>query len=83
MGWKGWILALAVVIAAVGLSPPAPAQAAGPRFFAETGYAIDDPSFLDFFDRRGGVQTFGYPVSREFTLLGFPVQVFQRAIMQR
>lgn len=83
MYWKGWILILAVVVAAVGLSPPASVQATESRFFAETGYAIDDPSFLNFFDRRGGVQTFGYPVSREFTFLGFPVQIFQRAIMQR
>lgn len=62
-------------------APPAPAQAAG-RFFPQTGYSIDDPHFQDYFDHRGGVRTFGYPVSRKFTLLGFPVQIFQRAVMQ-
>lgn len=63
------------------LNPPAPAEAAA-RFYPQTGYAIDDPHFQDYFDHRGGVRTFGYPVSRKFTLLGFPVQIFQRAIMQ-
>jgi hypothetical protein len=29
-----------------------------------------------FFRSRGGVRTFGYPVSRTFTLDGFPVQIF-------
>jgi D-alanyl-D-alanine carboxypeptidase len=59
-----------------------PARAAEPRYFSETGFAIDDPPVLDFFDKRGGVRTFGYPVSREFRFFGFPVQVFQRAILQ-
>ncbi len=62
---------------------PRPAHAATSRFFPQTGFSIDDPHFIDFFDRRGGLRTFGYPVSREFTFLGFPVQVFQRAVMQR
>ncbi len=83
MWWKRLILGLAVAIAALGFVRPAPAQAAGTLFFSATGYAIEDPSFLDFFIKRGGVSTFGYPVSREFTFRGFPVQVFQRAIMQR
>jgi D-alanyl-D-alanine carboxypeptidase len=78
---------IAVVFGVIGLiavSPSArPVVAASPRLFSETGFAIDDPAFLDFFDQRGGISSFGYPVSREFTFLGFPVQVFQRAIFQR
>lgn len=88
---KAWLkrsvlLAVVAVSMSVLLSSgvrPSPARAAAPRFFPETGYSIDDPRFIDFFDKRGGVNTFGYPVSREFTLLGYPVQMFQRAIMQR
>ncbi len=80
---RRWILAWIVALL-VALAPrPAVVQAAGARFYSETGYAIEDGSFLDFFDKRGGVRTFGYPVSREFTFLGFPSQIFQRAIMQR
>lgn len=83
MWWKRWTLALAAAVVIVWLPRPAVALAAGTRFFPETGYTIADPQFLDFFVKRGDVHTFGYPVSREFTFLGFPTQVFQRAIMQR
>jgi hypothetical protein len=75
------LLAVAIVVAS--LPRPTVVHAQTTRFFPETGYAIEDPLFLDFFVKRGGIHTFGYPVSREFTFLGFPVQVFQRAIMQR
>ncbi|MBI2863796.1 MAG: hypothetical protein HYX94_04460 [Chloroflexi bacterium] len=52
-------------------------------YFSETGFRITNAGFLDFFNHRGGVRTFGYPVSREFKLYGFKVQFFQRAIMQQ
>ncbi len=58
------------------------AQQGDPRLFAETGYRVSQDEFWDFFQRRGGLKTFGYPVSREFTLQGFTVQFFQRTIMQ-
>ena len=54
-----------------------------PRFFSQTSFRIDNDAFWDFFQKRGGVRTFGYPVSRQFQLLGFPVQIFQRIVMQQ
>lgn len=53
-----------------------------PRYFRETGYRITRDAFWDYFLKRGGLGTFGYPISREFTLLGFTVQFFQRGVMQ-
>src|SRR5689334_18422795 len=53
------------------------------RFFPQTGYWVRNDAFWDYFSHRGGVRTFGYPVSRQFLLLGFPVQMFQRAVMQQ
>ena len=38
--------------------------------FAQTGYRIDRDSFWDYFTHRGGVTTFGYPVSRDFLFQG-------------
>ena len=32
--------------------------------------------------RRGGVRSFGYPVSNTFTLFGMQVQIFQRQVLQ-
>lgn len=53
-----------------------------PRTFADTGYTISDDAIWNFFNQYGGVTTFGEPISREFTLLGNPVQVFQDAALQ-
>src|SRR5712692_3683277 len=52
------------------------------RYFAQTSYRIDNDTIWDYFNRRGGITTFGYPVSRTFVLQGFTVQFFQRRIVQ-
>jgi hypothetical protein len=61
---------------------PAPALAHDERYFALTGYRIDQDPAWAFFQAHGGVATFGYPVSRTFGFLGCPVQVFQRLVLQ-
>jgi polysaccharide biosynthesis protein PslG len=53
------------------------------RAFSQTGYRIDRDSFWDYFSRRGGLTTFGYPVSRDFQFEGCRAQFFQREIMQQ
>ena len=75
---------LAVAAAAPAAVPAGAqtAQADDPRFFSQTSYRIDTDAFWEFFQHRGGVRTFGYPVSRTFRLDGFPVQIFQREVMQ-
>ena len=70
-------LALLAAVAAPGL---ARAQD-DPRTFADSGYTITDDNVWSFFDAHGGVATFGQPISREFTLLGQPVQLFQNAAL--
>jgi N-acetylmuramoyl-L-alanine amidase len=52
------------------------------RYFQQTRQRIDNDQFWQFFRSRGAQRTFGYPVSATFTLMGFPVQIFQRQIMQ-
>src|SRR5438105_5145702 len=59
------------------------AAAADPRFFDQTQFRIDRDGFWDFFQKRGGVQTFGFPVSRSFLFMGCTTQFFQRLIMQQ
>jgi hypothetical protein len=51
------------------------------QYYAQTGFRVDD-QMVSFFQSRGAVDTFGYPVSRVFTFLGCPVQMFQRLIIQ-
>ncbi|MBO0883287.1 MAG: hypothetical protein J2P17_23710 [Mycobacterium sp.] len=60
---------------------PVPTLAHDAQYFAQTGFRIDN-SMLSYFQSKGGVDTFGYPISRVFTFLGCPVQKFQRLIIQ-
>jgi N-acetylmuramoyl-L-alanine amidase len=76
-------LLLSALFALALLAPVHPAEAqVDPRYFRETRYRIDDDRFWNFFQRRGGIETFGFPVSNTFTLRGTPVQMFQRQVMQ-
>src|SRR5262245_42963967 len=78
-------LVIATLIS-VAILLPAPvgarSQPVDERFFPQTSFRIDNDAFWNFFQQRGNVRTFGYPVSRLFLLDGFQVQIFQREIMQ-
>src|SRR5438876_10951989 len=67
-------LTLAVLTASIGAPTVSraedAAQSADPRIFAQTGYRIDRDSFWEYFQARGAVSTFGYPVSRDFQFMG-------------
>jgi hypothetical protein len=64
-------------------SVAAPPQTRDERYFPETNFRIGSDDFWTFFQSRGGVDTFGFPVSRVFGFLGCPVQIFQRSILQQ
>lgn len=57
---------------------PPPPPAVRSRYFPETGYTVIG-GFLDFWESRGGLDIFGYPISNEFREGNFTVQYFQRA----
>lgn len=71
---------LSLGLFAVGLSPVMAQD--DPRTFSDTGYTVSDDAIWSFFTQYGGTSTFGEPISREFTLLGQPVQLFQNAALQ-
>jgi hypothetical protein len=69
------------------LTPPAAAAAAPPvsndqRYFAQTGFQVDNDAIWSYFQARGQIDIFGYPISRTFTFLGCQTQMFQRQIVQ-
>jgi N-acetylmuramoyl-L-alanine amidase len=69
--------------AAAQPAPASPSPAANdPRLFPQTGYRIAEDAFWNYFQARGGLRSFGYPVSNTFFLYGTKVQIFQRQIMQ-
>lgn len=61
---------------------PAPGLTHDERYFAETRFRIENDAVWEYFQARGRVETFGFPVSRTFSLLGCPVQIFQRQVVQ-
>ncbi|MBO0884182.1 MAG: hypothetical protein J2P17_28420 [Mycobacterium sp.] len=63
-------------------APNAPPMIHDDRYFAQTGFRIDDDNIWSFFQQYGGIETFGFPTSRMMTFLGCPVQMFQRQIIQ-
>src|SRR5689334_16273215 len=76
------IVVLLTVLALQLVPPAGEVSAADPRLFTATGYRISNDAFYNYYEKRGGLKTFGYPVSREFSLLGTRVQIFQRQVMQ-
>jgi N-acetylmuramoyl-L-alanine amidase len=61
---------------------PTPAPTNDARYFSQTRYRVGEDAFWEYFQKRGGVRTFGYPVSNTFTFSGMEVQIFQRQVMQ-
>jgi N-acetylmuramoyl-L-alanine amidase len=87
----GVVVADAIRFLSADAGAPASTQAAAAvpsnvpndaRFFAQTGYRIGEDAFWNYFQVRGGVRSFGFPVSNVFVLYGMKVQVFQRQILQ-
>ncbi|HEY74701.1 MAG TPA: hypothetical protein G4O00_00780 [Thermoflexia bacterium] len=66
--------------------PPIPANRRPPdtpfrRYFPETGHVVSF-AFLDFYNRNGGLDIFGYPISEPMIEDGYIVQYFQRMRME-
>jgi hypothetical protein len=74
-------LAAAGLLLVATLTPGFAFAQADPRVYADTGYTIADDAIWGFFSQHGGSATFGEPISREFTLMGAPVQLFQDAAL--
>jgi hypothetical protein len=60
---------------------PAGAIRAG-QMFPETGFAVADGPIGSYFTARGGVRTFGPPISNPFPLLGSTVQLFRNHMLK-
>lgn len=83
--------ALIAILLIIPFVPPTPTEASDwdvpdGHFFSQTGgYSVvnrDGIPFWDAFQRLGGVQAVGYPVSQRFKMDGFTVQAMQRVIFQ-
>jgi uncharacterized protein YkwD len=93
--WRGLGVALLVVALlppASAAAAPLDRPIAGGYFFTQTagrdgnlGYRVTNEAgvrFWDEFQRLGGVDALGYPVSRRFVKDGFVVQAMQKGVLQ-
>ena len=76
------LMAFLVIGLTSAVIPPERPTAAQANCFSETGFCITNTAFNEYFNNRGQVRIFGYPVSRSFVLEGFEVQIFQRVVLQ-
>jgi hypothetical protein len=75
-------MAIAVVVGSAAATYPQAAEG-NCRLFSKTGHYVCD-DFLRFYDTRGGLEIFGYPLTEadHAPMLGLYVQYFQRARME-
>jgi len=82
--WRLVLVMFAVASLLAASLLPAPPQAAAATwkslklYFPQTGHHLSG-KFLEVWLTRGGVMTFGYPISEPFTQDGLVVQYFERA----
>jgi len=72
------LLAACLAIVSILALEPAPASAQT----SDPGFAISNQSFWDYYQKRGGMRGFGNPISWQFTLQGYQVQLYQRGVLQ-
>ncbi|MDI3339519.1 MAG: cellulase family glycosylhydrolase [Sphaerobacter sp.] len=72
---------MAPVGAVQAANPSAPQDREMPRYFPETGFWVQGP-FRAYWETRGGLYIFGYPITGVFEQDGFLRQYFERAVFE-
>jgi len=78
---RALLLLLLITLTAAGfylLDSSGYAQERGTRYFPETSHNLQG-SFFHYFQEKGGLEIFGYPITEVFQEDGLLVQYFQRA----
>ncbi len=78
---KGFIIAAVLVLGLLGLPAQYGLTQSNGDFTKESGHVVA-PEFLSFFNTRGGVMIFGYPITEPFLERGIKVQYFQHARLE-
>ena len=77
------VIAVILLVGSVAATHPQETPGGNCEYFSETGHYVCN-EFLDFFKTRGGLETFGYPLTEAFDdpARGLRVQYFQCSRME-
>lgn len=81
IGKAGVVLVLALIIGLFPFQQGLTQTEGRSRYFPETGHTVRD-ALLDFFETRGELAIFGYPITEAFYERGVLVQYFQNARLE-
>jgi len=76
-----WLATIALVALALTETVSAQTQTPPSQYFPQTGHTVQG-DFMRFFNTRGGLAIFGYPLTEAFVQNGRLVQYFQRVRME-
>jgi hypothetical protein len=80
--WLSIAISLLLVLGACSrTSAPINNDPEAVQYFPETSYAVKG-EFLHFFERYGGVESLGYPLTEEITVAGWRVQYFEKGRLE-
>jgi hypothetical protein len=74
----GALYTLKVAVQPAAFNPASPLNAINNTYFKETGHNLSN-AFKSYWETKGGLAIFGFPVSEEFQENGLTVQYFERA----
>ncbi len=72
------LIAMNVSVTPAAMAAPTADPTRTSAYYPETGHYIKD-EIKRFYDRNGGLEVFGFPLTEVFVEDGFPVQYFERA----
>jgi hypothetical protein len=75
------LVASVVGVVALWLASQSPQTSNDVRYIGATGHNIRS-AFLAFYDRNGGLEIFGYPITEQFTHENTTIQYFQNVLME-
>jgi len=76
------VLMFGLIISSCGRQTPVASPGEQEHYFAQTGHTVQG-DFWQFFERYGGVESLGYPLTEEITVEGWTVQYFEKGRLER
>jgi hypothetical protein len=76
-----WFTLTMLILASCVNQPPAGTEPQPVHFFAETGHTVRG-DFWRFFEKYGGIESLGYPLTEQISVDGWTVQYFEKGRLE-